>query len=105
MRKGAFDRALKDLNVGLEKSPNSEMCYFARGDVYFIKEEFQKAVDDYTSGLNIKLNIGVLSQRAKAYEGLGEREKALADFKAVLAQVPNYKPAQDGLKRLSQTEK
>lgn len=104
VRKGAFDRALEDLDVGIEKSPNSEMCHFARGDVFLHKEEYQKAVDDYTNGLRIKPNIGILSQRAKAYEGLGEREKALADFKAVLAKVPTYKPAQDGLKRLSQTE-
>lgn len=104
VRKGDLDRALRDLNAGLAMSRESEMCYFARGDVYLHKRDYRQAVDDYTSGLKIKPNIGVLSQRAKAHEGLGEREKALADFKAVLSKAPTYRPAQDGLRRLSQTE-
>lgn len=54
------DRALEDLNAGFEKSPDLVMCHFARGDIYFHKGEYQKAVDDYTDGLKQAPNIEAL---------------------------------------------
>lgn len=38
--------------------------------------------------------------RASAYEQLEQRDKAIADYKAALAYIPDYQPALDGLKRL-----
>ena len=91
--------ALDDLNKGLEKDPDLTLCRFARGDVYFQKADYQKAVEDYTIGLARKPNIEALSRRAEAYEKLGEKQKALADFQAILRLAPSDKRALDGLAR------
>lgn len=77
------------------------LCQFARGDVYFYKDEYQKAIEDYTNGLNRVSNIEALSRRAEAYEKLGQRDKALADFKAVLEEAPGDKGAVEGVARLT----
>jgi tetratricopeptide (TPR) repeat protein len=103
VRKQAYDRALDDLDIGLEKNPKLPLCHFARGDTYFHKGDYQKAVDDYTSGLKHVQNIEALSRRAEAYERLGEKEKALADFKVVLENAPTHKDALEGVARLSDT--
>ena len=43
-----------------------------------------------------------LVMRGQAYEHLGERDKALADFKAALEIDPGFKEAQEGVKRLTE---
>jgi tetratricopeptide (TPR) repeat protein len=68
-----------------------------RGDVYFHKGDYRNAVDDYTRGLAKKPNI-------EAYEKLGESEKALADYKAVLNNAPTHKGAMHGSARLGQQD-
>ena len=100
VRKGAYDEALKDLKTGLEKDPSLPLCQLVRGDVQFQKGNYSKAVDDYTRGLAKIPNIEALSRRAEAYEKLGEREKALADFEAVLKHAPRHNRANQGIARL-----
>ena len=41
--------------------------------------------------------------RGQAYEHLGERDKALADFKAAVEIDPGFKEAQEGVRRLTET--
>ncbi len=101
VRKGNYEKALADLNDGLEKDPNLVICRFARGNVFFAMKNYQAAVDDYTRGLQQKPNIEALRQRALAYEKLGEREKALADFKTVFEHSPNDEVALKGIARLN----
>jgi Tfp pilus assembly protein PilF len=45
-------------------------------------------------------NAGVIETRAEIYERLGERDKAIADYRQALSLAPNMKDAQDGQKRL-----
>ena len=47
----------------------------------------------------------MLMKRGEAYERLGERDKALADFKAAAAIVPSSKKIQDAIERLSKDSK
>jgi tetratricopeptide (TPR) repeat protein len=63
--------------------------YFVRGDSCEAKGEYQKAIEDLSTGLRLYPNNAEgLSRRGEAYERLGERAKALADFKAALAIEP-----------------
>lgn len=53
-------------------------------------------------GLRLKPNYPQgLVKRGEAYEHLGEREKALADFKAAAEIAPGFKEAVEGVKRLT----
>jgi tetratricopeptide (TPR) repeat protein len=76
------------------------LCYYARGEVYFAKGQYESAVGDFSKGLQLAPNVQGLSKRAEAYEHLGKREKALADFKAVLSIAPTFEDALEGVKRL-----
>jgi tetratricopeptide (TPR) repeat protein len=74
-----------------------------RGNLYFKKEDYQRAVDDFTKSLQLKSdNPAGLVRRGQAYEHLGEREKALADFRAAVEIDPGFKEAEEGVKRLTQ---
>ena len=55
------------------------------GDRYFKNGEYQKAVDAYSEYLALKPNnIKTLYNRGRAYEELGDYDKALLDFNQVL---------------------
>ena len=65
------------------------------GDGYFKKGQYQEAVNAYTEYLSLKPNnIKALYNRGRAYEELGEFEKALADFNRVLENDDNHIQAQ-----------
>jgi hypothetical protein len=46
-----------------------------------------------------------LVTRGQAYERLGNRVKALADFNAALVLVPDLRKAKDGVKRLTERQR
>jgi tetratricopeptide (TPR) repeat protein len=104
IRKSEYDKALSDLNTGIEKDPRLPFCYYARGELYFGKGDYKSAIDDFTIGLRIRPNVQGLTTRGEAYERLGDRERALADFKAALEIDPRFKDAQEGEARLKQTQ-
>ena len=59
------------------------------GDKFFKKGEYQKAVAAYTEYLRLEpTHIKSLYNRGRAYEELGEPEKALQDFKKVIKEDP-----------------
>ena len=80
------------------------MCYFAKADVYFQKKDYRSAIEQFAKGLQIAPNVEALIKRAQAYEHIGEADKALADFKAVLFIAPTHKEALEGVRRLGQRE-
>lgn len=59
------------------------------GDQYFKNGEYKEAVAAYTEYLKLEpTHIKSLYNRGRAYEELGEHEKALADFHKVLKEDP-----------------
>lgn len=102
-QKSEYDKALSDLNTGIEKDSKLPFCHYARGELYFAKGNYKSAIDDLTIGLRLQPNVQGLTTRGKAYELLGDREKALADYRAALAIAPGFKEAQEGEARLKQT--
>ncbi len=105
LRKGDYDRALADLSTGIRQDPNVALCYYARGEVLFIKADYRKAVDDFTRGLRLKANVEGLTKRGEAYERLGNKEKALSDFRAALQLAPSFQRAREGINRLSEADR
>jgi tetratricopeptide (TPR) repeat protein len=73
--------------------------------VHIARAEYNKAVEDFTKGIDLAPNVEGLSKRAALYERLGAYNKALADFKAALQLAPTLNTALEGVKRLSEQQK
>ena len=92
------------LQISLREFKRIPTCHFAiTREAISIQRRKTKALEDYTQSLQLKPdNPGGLVMRGQAYEHLGERDKALADFRAAVAIDPRFKEAEEGVKRLGQ---
>lgn len=52
-----FSEELKKLNSQIDSDSMSAMTYVKRGDVYFKRHEFEKAVNDYTAAIKLDKNL------------------------------------------------
>ncbi|PPD10201.1 MAG: hypothetical protein CTY36_00890 [Methylocystis sp.] len=60
-------------------------AYVNRGDAYFVRSEFDRAVADYSRALRLDKKFApAYSGRGRAYRGKGDPDKALADFDAAV---------------------
>ncbi len=71
-----YNKAIDLESKGIE---NIEVCYYNRGRAYFKLENYQKAIGDYTIAIDISPQSKYYSDRAVAYEMIGETEKAALD--------------------------
>ena len=51
---------------------------------YFLTEQYEKSVDKATDSVALKRSIKGLYRRAKAYDALGNFEKAIEDMKSAI---------------------
>lgn len=59
------EKAIDDLNLKIEKSPNEAELYVSRGDIYFLIHEFDSAEEDYSKAISINDDLDA------AYYGRG----------------------------------
>jgi tetratricopeptide (TPR) repeat protein len=87
------DSSIVYCNLALEKVPNDTAALYQRGHCYMDKQNFQKAIDDFTLSFektnnrnsDASFNIG------KCYFGLGDIDKAIEFYKTTLTLEPNDK--------------
>lgn len=88
---GRWEEAEADLNEYVKVYGQYPVPYIARGDFYMDREEYQRAVEDYTAALEKGIASSALAEvylkRAGAWLQLGDMEKATADFNAALLHV------------------
>lgn len=71
-----YDKAIELEIKGIE---DIEVCYFNRGRTYFKLREYQKAIGDYTKAIEINPESKYYSERAIAYEKIGDIMNASLD--------------------------
>lgn len=71
-----YDKAIDLEGKGIE---NIEVCYYNRGRAYFKLGNYQKAIGDYTIAIEIDPKSKYYSDRAIAYEKIGDSKKAALD--------------------------
>jgi tetratricopeptide (TPR) repeat protein len=100
-----FDAALK---IGYPREPMSTAAvraHMGRGYASLALKQYRRAKDDFDIVLKAvpserPRSSSTLAWRGAAYQGLRDRERALADYKAALAIDPNNERAAIGLKDL-----
>lgn len=84
-----WDTAISLWNDTIEKAPNKQRSYNNRGLHYYMQREYDKAIQDYSRGLEIDHdNELLLKNRAKAYLADGKPNLALVDLKNFLKYYP-----------------
>jgi tetratricopeptide (TPR) repeat protein len=61
------------------------MAYRQRGNAYFSKNEYSRAIADYDRAIELEPEVAkAYFNRGSLYQAIGEKEKASIDFRKVL---------------------
>jgi tetratricopeptide (TPR) repeat protein len=96
---GRYEDALGDYDRGVAIDPKQTYCRSNRGRLYLLTGRYPKAVDDLSMALN---NSRLDAGRGQAYEALGQKDRALEDYRAALVLDPSLKEAREGINRLGE---
>lgn len=87
-----YELALKDYTELLELRPQGSF-YFARGNLYRLLREENKALEDYHQAIqHAPENLRYYNQRAIFYFSINQYEEAIRDWKHILLQDPQQAP-------------
>ena len=76
-------------HIGGESRHNKIAAYFNRAGAYAAKQDWDRAIADYTSALSFDpKSATIVSARAVAYRGKGDFDHALAEYAVVLGANP-----------------
>ncbi len=87
---GKMDKALEDFTRALEINdrPDPAYAYFLVSNIYNVRKEYGKAIEQYNKVISLKPNSNTLYQayisRGTAYQTMGKMDKALEDFTRAL---------------------
>jgi len=86
-----FQKALEDLNKSIElDSKCSENAYFLRGTLWYLKQDYDKALSDFDEALRMNHQFAeVYYHRSLAHERIEEITKAIADMKKYIQLRPD----------------
>ena len=74
-----YSEAVRDYTRAIEIDNGDPDYYFHRGITYYNMRSYNEAVEDYTRAIEIRPRKWYYSLRSKAYEKMGETQKAEED--------------------------
>jgi tetratricopeptide (TPR) repeat protein len=96
-------------STGQEMTEGYAIAYFKRGDAYYRKGLYDRALADETQAISLKPDFAdAYGARGQTYEQQGRRDQAIADYRAALRLAADHPKlyasvsglAQESLKRL-----
>ena len=99
---GEFDKSLKAYNGLLAIAPDNQDAIFNIGAIYFEQKKYDEAIKQFETNLQRDINFhrGYYG-RGRCYEAMGEKQKAIEDYKHCLAIKPDYELANTQLEIIS----
>jgi len=93
--RGDYTAAIADFEAALALDPEASAAYVNRGNAYFSTEQFDLAIDDYSTSLQMNSRNPYIAHynRGIANEAKRETKLAFADFVRVLELRPGWEPA------------
>jgi tetratricopeptide (TPR) repeat protein len=101
-KKGEHDRAIADATKVIEMNPKEPSTYTARARHHLRAGKAASALEDVNRATEMRARAWhhELYIRAQAFEALGRREEAIADYRHALRLAEGHKAYQDALRRL-----
>ena len=103
MSKNDINKAIEAYTQSTQVDPNFTDSYYNLGVIFIDLKEYQDARNYFTQAIKSqpKNNYKAYYGRAYSFEMLGDILNAKKDYKKSLEQLPLYKPAKEGLARVS----
>lgn len=84
------DHAIADLNKAISINPKDADFFRERSSIYIKRQNYERGIADLTAAIGLAKNPkSEYFLRAAAYEDLGERDKAIADYRESLLLDPD----------------
>lgn len=82
---------LEKLHQAIQSDPNNPQNHCDRGDYYYKSQQWEFAINDYTTAIQIDRNNPIFFVNlGKAYAAYGDENNAEANYKAAIALDPKY---------------
>ena len=76
---------VEDYSTAINRNPSNPQTYVDRGDAYYNKGEYDRAIEDYDAAIDLDENDSYSNyRRGWAYLSLGDVTKARADLNKAL---------------------
>jgi tetratricopeptide (TPR) repeat protein len=85
VKKGDVDRAITDFTEVLRLEPRHMGALIGRGKAHAQKRHYARAITDFDEAIRRRADPVPYYQRGFAYEQLGQRDKAIADYRNALS--------------------
>jgi tetratricopeptide (TPR) repeat protein len=83
-----IDKWIAQYSEAIKSNPNDAEAYLGRGDAYYEKKDYDKAIADYTQGIRLDPDFEAYRFRGDAYFNKGDYDKAIADYSEALRLAP-----------------
>ena len=95
--KGDFDRAMQDLDQGVQLDPKNAVAYRNRGVAYESKGDHDRAIQDYNQAVRLDPKDALAYMaRGRAYKSKGDYDRAIQDYdQAIQLDPKNIAPYLD----------
>jgi tetratricopeptide (TPR) repeat protein len=95
---GNYDSALIFIDAAIQVNPNKSYYYYARGECYFSKNQFEESIKAYSLAIGLSANYQeAYYKRGLAKLRLGKAEDAIVDFTRTIQYNPQFYLAQKGI--------
>ena len=81
---GKYDQAITLLNSAIIKDPKNMIQIECRANCYHALKKYPQAIADFSSCIAAKKDLYLYYDRGQVYSDMGDFEKALADYEAVI---------------------
>ena len=93
-----FNNKSKIQIQAIRLDPNDASAYNNRGNAYFNKGDYDRAIADYTQAIRLDPNDAVAyNSRGNVYYNKRDYNRAIADYEVALRLDPNYTEAKQNL--------
>jgi tetratricopeptide (TPR) repeat protein len=101
-KKGQYDLAIADYSEALRRNPKDPAgIIWNRGNAHAEKRDYPGAIADYDQAIALSPKFADYYRiRASTYEKMGERDRAIADYRRALSLNPSNQAAKNGLQHL-----
>jgi tetratricopeptide (TPR) repeat protein len=106
LKKGRGDQAMADFEKAIGIEPEAPAAYGNLGLIYYDMRRYDLALANFSKAIELAgpdAHAVDYLRRGVAYEASGERDKAIADYRAALKLDPGDAESKKGLQRLGST--